>query len=60
MIHILFGPSPSGSLKIALKESGLDKKERVISFWEMFSIGPIYRLHEEIGKEARYDWMKKI
>ncbi|WP_027415652.1 DUF1835 domain-containing protein [Aneurinibacillus terranovensis] len=58
MTHILFGPSPSGSLKVALKDLRVDKKERVISFWEMFSVGPIWQLHEVIGKEARFDWIK--
>ena len=57
MIHILFGPSPMGSLKIALKDLDIEK-EHVISFWDMFSVGPIWRLHEEIGKEARFVWMK--
>ncbi|MBO1513562.1 DUF1835 domain-containing protein [Metabacillus bambusae] len=60
MIHILFGASASGSLKYVLREMGLDKKEKVISFWDMFSIGPVWQLHEESGKEARFEWMKKI
>ncbi|MDQ0163963.1 hypothetical protein J2S06_003107 [Bacillus alveayuensis] len=30
MIHIVFGPSPSGDLKVALKDLGVDKKEHVI------------------------------
>ncbi|NEU31763.1 DUF1835 domain-containing protein [bacterium LRH843] len=58
MIHILFGMSPSGCLKIVLKNLGIDKEERVLSFWEMFSVGPIWRLHEEVGIEARFDWLK--
>ena len=58
MIHIVFGASASGSLKVVLKEMGLDKKEKVISFWDIFSIGPVWRLHEEIGVEARFKWMK--
>lgn len=60
MIHILFGASASGSLKYVLREMGLDKKEKVISFWDIFSIGPVWQLHEESGKEARFEWMKKI
>lgn len=32
MIHILFGASASGSLKYVLREMGLDKKDKVISF----------------------------
>jgi len=42
MIHILFGQSASGTLKYVLKNLGQTKKEHVISFWEMFSVGPIW------------------
>ncbi|WP_117017493.1 DUF1835 domain-containing protein [Aeribacillus pallidus] len=58
MIHILLGASPSGSLKMVLRDLDVEKKERVISFWETFSVGPIWRLHEDIGKEARFNWKK--
>ena len=58
MIHILFGASASGSLKFVLKEMGLDKKEKVISFWDIFSIGPVWQLHEENGVKSRFEWMK--
>ena len=58
MIHIVFGASASGSLKFVLREMGLDKKEKVISFWDIFSIGPVWRLHEENGVKARFKWMK--
>lgn len=60
MIHILFGDSPAGSLRVALKDMGVYQVERVISFWDMFSIGPIWQLHEEIGLGARFDWMKNV
>ncbi|MEK5392949.1 DUF1835 domain-containing protein [Margalitia sp. FSL K6-0131] len=46
MIHIIFGASASGSLKFVLREMGLNK-EQVIAFWDIFSIGPIWKLHEE-------------
>ncbi|WP_449623099.1 DUF1835 domain-containing protein [Robertmurraya sp. Marseille-Q9965] len=59
MIHILFDPSASGSLNWVLRELELDKKEKILSFWDMFSIGPIYELHEEKGRESRFEWMKK-
>ena len=60
MIHILFGASSAGSLKVALKDLGRYKMEKVISFWGMFSIGPIWQLHEEIGVETRLNWMKNV
>ncbi|MEW9674118.1 DUF1835 domain-containing protein [Ammoniphilus sp. 3BR4] len=59
MIHILFGPSPAASLKVALNDLGIDKQS-VISFWDMFSVGPISKLHEEVGKENRFEWVKNI
>ena len=59
-IHILFGDSPAGSLKVALKNSGRSKTEKVIAFWDKFSIGPIWQLHEEKGVNARLDWMKNV
>ncbi|MFJ7830667.1 DUF1835 domain-containing protein [Peribacillus sp. NPDC097284] len=58
MIHIVFGASASGSVKFVLRELGLDKREKVISFWDMFSIGPVWQLHEEKGIQARFEWMK--
>ncbi|WP_066095135.1 DUF1835 domain-containing protein [Neobacillus novalis] len=60
MIHILFDQSSAGSLRVAFKEMGMDKEEQIISFWNMFSIGPVQRLHEEAGQEARFDWMKDV
>jgi hypothetical protein len=60
MIHILFGPSPAGGLKVALKDFGLEKKDSVISFWDMFSVGPIRKLHEMDGTGNRLDWMKRL
>jgi hypothetical protein len=60
LIHILFDPSPGGGLKVALKELGLDKNDRVITFWDMFSVGPIWKLHEMDGKGNRLDWMKRL
>ncbi|TDK61779.1 DUF1835 domain-containing protein [Bacillus salipaludis] len=59
-VHILFGISAAGTFKMVLKEMGDYNTEKVISFWDMFSLGPIMQLHHENGKEARFDWMKNI
>ena len=59
-VHILFGPSGAGSLRMALKKMGVYQVEKVISFWDIFSIGPIERLHESDGQEARFQWMKNV
>ncbi|UOE95175.1 DUF1835 domain-containing protein [Alkalihalobacillus sp. LMS39] len=58
MVHILFGDSQSGSLKIALKEMEREDEERVISFSDMFSIGPIWNLHSKVGQNKRNAWIK--
>ncbi|KAB2336367.1 DUF1835 domain-containing protein [Cytobacillus depressus] len=58
MIHILFGDYPAGSLRVALKELGKYKLEQIISFRDMFSIGPVRKLHEKSGQEARLKWTK--
>ncbi|CAM3211687.1 DUF1835 domain-containing protein [Filibacter tadaridae] len=60
MIHILFSDASAGSLRVALKGLGRYKMEKIVSFRDMFSIGPIWQLHDEIGKEARFTWMKNV
>jgi hypothetical protein len=57
MIHILFGQSQSGTLNRVLKNSGVQNKEHIISFREIFSVGPIRRLQDETGAEERFAWL---
>ncbi|KAB2330652.1 DUF1835 domain-containing protein [Bacillus mesophilum] len=56
-IHIVFGASPAGSLRVALKTMELEHKEKIIVFGDMLSIGPVYQLHTEEGQEKRANWM---
>lgn len=56
--HIVFGDSPTGSLKIALKKLGLDQQERIITFSDLFSIGPILHLHNAQGITNRFEWLR--
>ncbi|MGE7021960.1 DUF1835 domain-containing protein [Solibacillus cecembensis] len=58
VVHILFGDSASGSLKRALKEMESRDEEKVISFSDMFSIGPVWQLHDKVGLNQRYEWIK--
>jgi len=58
-VHIVFSDSTAGSLKIALKEMGLQDEEKVITFSDIFSIGPVWRLDEKTGLSNRYEWLKK-
>ncbi|WP_225942065.1 DUF1835 domain-containing protein [Sporosarcina limicola] len=57
-VHIVFGDSASGSLKMALRDMGLQDKEKVICLSGLFSIGPLWKLHEEIGLNHRYEWLE--
>jgi hypothetical protein len=58
-VHIVFSDSPAGSLRIVLKELGLQDEEKVITFSDIFSVGPVWRLHEKTGLSNRYEWLKK-
>lgn len=58
-VHIVFSDSPAGSLRIVLKEMGLQSEEKIITFSDNFSVGPIWRLHEKTGLSNRYEWLKK-
>ncbi|RLL48309.1 DUF1835 domain-containing protein [Oceanobacillus piezotolerans] len=57
-VHILFDASSSGTLKRVLHEMKLHEEENVISFSDLFSIGPMWRLHENTGVKHRYEWIK--
>lgn len=51
-IHIVFGDSAAGGLKMALP-----KNEKVIRFSDLFSIGPVNQLHTEEGIKQRKKWL---
>lgn len=57
--HIVFGDSPAGSLRMGLKEMGLKGEEKVITFSDIFSVGPVWRLDEKTGLSNRYEWLRK-
>jgi hypothetical protein len=57
-IHVIFGSSSSGSLRAVLKDLGLERKEKVIGFSEIFSVGPIWKLQDAAGRAYRYEWLK--
>ena len=56
--HIVFGYSPMGSLRWALKELELNQKEKIITFADLFSIGPTWQLHAAQGMDHRYEWLR--
>ncbi|WP_100329989.1 DUF1835 domain-containing protein [Bacillus xiapuensis] len=58
-VHILFSDSAAGGVKEVLKKSGAIHKETVISFWEDFSNGPVWKLHEKSGEASRFAWKQQ-
>ncbi|WP_339198989.1 DUF1835 domain-containing protein [Solibacillus sp. FSL R5-0449] len=56
--HIVFGDSPSGSLKMAFKKLGISQQERVITLSDIFSIGPVWNLHNIEGISNRLNWLR--
>lgn len=57
MIHIVFGPSEAGSLKMAFKKLKGHQEEKIVTFHDIFSFGPIKNLHTPIGQEERIQWL---
>ncbi|WP_169085740.1 DUF1835 domain-containing protein [Paenibacillus sp. PL91] len=55
-VHIAFGDSFAGSLKAAIKKLGREDTDKVITFRDRYSIGPIWQLHEEEGRTKRQEW----
>jgi hypothetical protein len=55
-VHIGFGDSIAGCLKIAIKKLGREGTDKVITFRDRYSIGPIWQLHEEEGRTRRQEW----
>ncbi|SDX58758.1 DUF1835 domain-containing protein [Paenibacillus sp. PDC88] len=58
-IHIVFDASAAGSVKQMIREHGSRDIDRILQFDEVFSIGPIWRLAEEQGKEHRRAWFRQ-
>lgn len=57
-VHMLFGDSAAGSLKVAIKKMELIDTNKVISFHDNYSIGPLWQLHEEAGRLRRMEWFR--
>ncbi|MFF2479978.1 DUF1835 domain-containing protein [Paenibacillus sp. NPDC058071] len=57
-VHIAFGESVAGSLKLAIKQLGHADSHKIVTFGDFFSIGPLWRLHEEEGRARREEWLK--
>jgi len=57
-VHIVFGDSVAGSLKYVIRQLGIENTNKMISFRDQFTIGPLWRFHEEVGKAHRAEWLK--
>ncbi|MCF2132380.1 DUF1835 domain-containing protein, partial [Strepomyces sp. STD 3.1] len=57
-VHIVFGDSIRGSLKMALKDMRKGQTDKITSFSDIFSIGPVWKLNDYIGLKKRYDWLE--
>ncbi|MCM3045955.1 DUF1835 domain-containing protein [Bacillus altitudinis] len=60
MIHIVFGAATAGSLKQALREMKQKPVEDIITFDDIYSIGPLTHLHERQGQETRMEWLRHV
>lgn len=58
VVHIVFDDSSSGSLRVMQNEMGRLEMEKILSFGEIFSIGPVWNLAEEQGLDNRFKWLK--
>ncbi|MEK4042752.1 DUF1835 domain-containing protein [Paenibacillus sp. FSL H8-0048] len=56
-VHILFGMSDAGSLKVALSALGKRETSQVLAFNELFSIGPLSGLDTITGMQNRHLWI---
>ncbi|MFG3433072.1 DUF1835 domain-containing protein [Lysinibacillus fusiformis] len=57
VVHVVFGDSPSGSLKNALSDMKVLDEEKIIHFSAKFSVGPLWKLEEDTGLALRYKWL---
>ncbi|OAB41631.1 DUF1835 domain-containing protein [Paenibacillus glacialis] len=56
-VHLVFGLSDAGSLKVTLSELGRREENKVLAFNDLFSIGPIMHLDKAEGQQRRMHWL---
>ncbi|WP_211748232.1 DUF1835 domain-containing protein [Paenibacillus sp. Marseille-Q4541] len=57
-VHIVFGESTAGSVRQVIKQLGLQESDGIICFPDLFSVGPIWKLHEPEGRLYRKEWIR--
>ena len=58
-VYIVFSEVVAGMLKIALRDLGVIYEGNVILISDNFSIGPLWQLQEKIGRQERFEWLRK-
>ncbi|WP_454190983.1 DUF1835 domain-containing protein [Paenibacillus sp. Marseille-Q7038] len=56
-VHIVFGYSTAGSVRQVIKHLGLQESDGLICFPDLFSVGPIWKLHDPEGRIYREEWI---
>ncbi|WP_318614539.1 DUF1835 domain-containing protein [Sporosarcina sp. YIM B06819] len=57
-VHIVFGDSTAGSLRIAFHDTVYKETEQVLVLPDILSVGPVKGLHTKEGLQARFHWLK--
>lgn len=57
-VHIVFGYSTAGSVRQVIKQLDLQESDGIICFPDLFSVGPIWKLHEPEGRLYREEWIR--
>ena len=58
-VHVIFGDSAAGCLRMVLRELGVQQEEKVITCSDFFSIGAVWQLHTREGRMLREEWLRK-
>ncbi|MEH7481357.1 DUF1835 domain-containing protein [Neobacillus drentensis] len=53
-VHLVSSESTAGALRY-----GLDRPKIVIAFHDFFSIGPVWKMDQQIGQDSRYEWLNE-
>lgn len=57
-VHIMFGDSSAGGLKIALKQMGLHLQHHIMILRDIYAVGPMQHLDTPEGREHRCEWLR--
>ncbi len=58
-VHIVFGDSFAGSMKLAIRNLERLDSDKVIVFRDRYAIGPIWQLQDQQGRMKREEWFRE-